>query len=186
VVPHASGEPLTCQALVLTAPVPQSVQILRTSHVTVNPALAEVTYDKRAVLLCVVRGDVGGEVEDHASTLIDAIRVRRRDDSGQVWLEVFATPHWSESTWNLDANFIHSALLIEIRRMFPGTHTVDSELKRWRYANAVTALPEAGFDQSRDHPGIFVAGDGFGSLDGHPAGISRAVRSGLDVVRALR
>ncbi|TFC52221.1 FAD-dependent oxidoreductase [Cryobacterium sp. TMT1-21] len=185
VVPHASGDPVICQAVVLTPPVPQSVQILRTSHLRVSAALAEVGYDKRAVLLCVLRGDVGGELASHESTLVDAIRVRRRDDSGLVWLEVFATPHWSESTWNLDANFVHSALLVEMKRLFPGAHAVDSELKRWRYANAVAALPGAGFDQSQDHPGIFVAGDGFGSVDGHPAGVSRAVRSGLDVVRAL-
>ena len=197
VVPHASGAPFVGRAVVLTAPVPQSVQILRSTGLAVAPGLLDVVYDKRAVLLCVVDGVVdgvgvgGGVGEDHLGNrpasdgVIETVRVRHRDDARRVWLEVFASPLWSEATWDADATFSQAALLAELIRLRPGLRVVDSELKRWRYANAVGAVSDATFSRSEDQPGIFVAGDGFGQLQGHPSGVARAVRSGLDVARAL-
>ncbi|TFC59737.1 FAD-dependent oxidoreductase [Cryobacterium sp. TMT2-15-1] len=191
VVPHGSGAPFAGRAVVLTAPVPQSVKILRGSGLLVAPELHEVTYDKRAVLLCVVDGGAQGDLPGHLvgrSTpdgVIEAVRVRHRDDAGQLWLEVFASPQWTEATWEADATFARAALLFELIRLLPGAPVVDSELKRWRYANAVESVPDATFSRRADQPGIFVAGDGFGRLHGHPSGVSRAVRSGLDVARAL-
>ena len=191
VVPHGSGEPFAGRAVVLTAPVPQSVQILRRSGLTVAPELLEVTYDKRAVLLCVVAGGAEGDLPGHLvgrSTpdgVIETVRVRHRDDAGQLWLEIFASPQWTEATWEADATFAQAALLFELIRLLPGARVVASELKRWRYANAVASVPDETFSRRVDQPGIFVAGDGFGRLHGHPSGVSRAVRSGLDVARAL-
>ena len=207
VVPHASGAPFAGRAVVLTAPVPQSLQILRSSGLAVASALLDVAYDKRAVLLCVGDGVGDGVGEglgnglgngvgdgvgaDHRGNrrasdgVIDAVRVRHRDDAGRVWLEVFASPQWSEATWDADATFSQAALLAELIRLRPGLRVVDSELKRWRYANAVGAVSDATFSRSEDQPAIFVAGDGFGRRHGHPSGVSRAVRSGLDVARVL-
>jgi len=199
VVPHGSGEPFGARAVVLTAPVPQSMQILRASRLDVAPPLLEVAYDKRDVLLCLVDGDGAGDCSvgnrlasssTHAGA-IEMIRARHRDDAGQVWLEVFASPLWSEATWETDATFSQAALLTELIRLLPGVRVVDSELKRWRYANAVRSfespdtVPSATYYRSEDQPGVFVAGDGFGRLHGHPSGVSRAVRSGLDVAREL-
>ena len=198
VVPHASGEPFRGRAVVLTAPVPQSVQILRTSGFDVAPPLLEVAYDKRDVLLCLVDGAGDRSVGDRLASsstyagAIEMIRVRHRADAGQVWLEVFANPLWSEARWETDATFSQAALLTELIRLLPGVRVVESELKRWRYANAVRTVespdtvPGAPYYRSEDQPGVFVAGDGFGCLHGHPSGVSRAVRSGLDVARDLR
>ena len=187
VVTHASGAPFAGRAVVLTAPVPQSLQILRSSGLAVASALLDVAYDKRAVLLCVGDG-VGADHRGNrraSDGVIDAVRVRHRDDAGRVWLEVFASPQWSEATWDADATFSQAALLAELIRLRPGLRVVDSELKRWRYANAVGAVSDATFSRSEDQPAIFVAGDGFGRRHGHPSGVSRAVRSGLDVARVL-
>ncbi|TFC99496.1 hypothetical protein E3T28_09150 [Cryobacterium sinapicolor] len=191
VVPHGSGEPIGGRAVVLTAPVPQSVQILRGSGLFVAPELHEVTYDERAVLLCVVDGVAAGVEAGHLAGrsapdgIIETIRVRHRDDAGRVWLEVFATPLWSEATWEADATFSQADLLAALIRLLPGAGVVDSELKRWRYANAVGSGPGTTFYRSADQPGILVAGDGCGLLHGHPSGVARAVRSGLDVAKAL-
>ena len=192
VVPHNSGEPFGGRAVVLTAPVPQNLQMLRGSGIAVAPGLLEAAYDRRAVLLCIVDGadDVVNDVVGRSAPdgVIETIRVRHRDDAGQVWLEVIASPLWSEATWDADATFSQAELLAELIRLLPGVRVLDSALKRWRYANAVVPADsgsDATFFRSADQPGIFVAGDGFGRLHGHPSGISRAVRSGLDVARAL-
>lgn len=203
VVPHASGEPFGARAVVLTAPVPQSMQILRGSGLAAAPPLLSVAYDRRAVLLCVVdgvaagvaagdlasvaAGDLAGHLAGRSTPddVIEAIRVRHRDDAGRVWLEVFASPRWTEATWESDATFSQAELLSELVRLLPGARVVDSELKRWRYANAMGSVSDATFFRSADQPAIFVAGDGFGRLHGHPSGVSRAVRSGLDVARTL-
>ncbi|HSP52002.1 MAG TPA: FAD-dependent oxidoreductase [Cryobacterium sp.] len=187
VVPHASGEPFAGRSVVVTAPVPQSVQILRSSGLAVAPALLEVAYDKRTVLLCVIDGVDEDQLRNRPTSdaVIETIRIRHRDDAGRVWLEVFASPIWSEATWEADATFSQAALLVDLIRLLPGARVLDSELKRWRYANAVGAVSDASFSRSADQPGIFVAGDGFGQLHGHPSGVARAVRSGLDVARAL-
>ncbi|TFD54046.1 FAD-dependent oxidoreductase [Cryobacterium frigoriphilum] len=185
VVPHGTGDAIAAEQLVLTAPLPQSAEILRLSGADATPPLAAVTYERRDVLLCVV---VGPEESEHfldESAVIDLIRMRHRDDTGLVWLELFANYEWSALHAHVDANFAHAALLHELRRLYPGARVMNSELKRWRYADSRITVPNATFDAEQSASGVIVAGDGFGLLRDHPNGIERAVRSGLDVAAAL-
>ena len=186
VVPHGTGDPIAAEQVVLTAPLPQSSEILRLSGFDVTASLAGVTYERRDVLLCVV---VGPEEDEHfldESTVIDLIRLRHRDDTGLIWLELFANSQWSAINASVDANFAQALLLHELCRLYPGARVMNSELKRWRYSNARSTVPNSTFDAHQGAPGIFVAGDGFGPvLEDQPTGIMRAVRSGLDVAAAL-
>ena len=185
VVPHGTGDPIAAEQVVLTAPLPQSAEILRLSGIDITSPLTGVLYERRDLLLCVV---VGPEESEHfldESEVIDLIRMRHRDDTGLVWLELFANSQWSAMHANVDANFAHAALLHELRRLYPGARVMNSELKRWRYANSQFTVPNLTFDADQGGPGVFLAGDGFGLLREHPNGIERAVRSGLDVAAAL-
>lgn len=187
VVPHGTGDPIAAEQVVLTAPMPQSAEILRLSGVDVTPPLAAVAYERRDVLLCVV---VGPEKSEHfldESAVIDLIRMRHRDDTGLVWLELFANSQWSAMNANVDANFAHALLLHELRRLYPGARVMNSDLKRWRYSNARYTVPNFTFDADQGAPGIYLAGDAFGLERDveHPTGLARAVRSGLDVAAAL-
>lgn len=185
VVPHGTGDPIAAEHVVLTAPLPQSAEILRLGGVDVTPPLAAVSYERCDVLLCVV---VGPEASEHfldESTVIDLIRLRHRDDTGLVWLELFANSQWSALNAYADANFTHALLLHELRRLYPGARVMNSELQRWRYANARFTVPNFTFDAEQGAPGLIVAGDGFGIMREHPNGIERAVRSGLDVAARL-
>lgn len=186
VVPHGTGDPIAAERVVLTAPLPQSAEILRLSGVDVTAPLAGVTYERRDVLLCVVVGPEEDEHFLHESTVIDLIRLRHRDDTGLIWLELFANSQWSAINANVDANFAHALLLRELRCLYPGARVTNSDLKRWRYSNARSTVPNSSFDADQGAPGIFVAGDGFGLVrEDQPTGIMRAVRSGLDVAAAL-
>jgi renalase len=193
VIPQGSGTPITAQSVVLTAPIPQSVQLLRNSGLAVNPALAAVGYDRRTVLLAVVHGPgMASEFESGRlaeSSLIESIRVRYQDGTGQIWLEVFATAAWSDTTWEQDVNLSQMMMLAELHRLVPEARTQTSELKRWRYANAVSCVG-ATWHQVPGPSAIYLAGDGFAgdgfTGDQHQlSGISRAVRSGLDLAAAL-
>jgi len=185
VVPHGTGDPIATRKVVLTAPMPQSAEILRLSGVDVPPALASVTYERRDVLLCVVAGTEEGERFPETSEALDLVRLRHRDDSGLVWLELLSTSRWSDSHANVDTNFAHAALLLELRRLHPGARVLRSTLKRWRYANASITVADATFAASQSAPGLYLAGDAFGPEREHHSGIARAVRSGLDVAAAL-
>lgn len=184
VVAQASGEVIAARIVVLTAPVPQSIHILQNSSLTVSPELASVAYDRRAVLLCTVDGYLPGS-EEHQQSVIEWVRVRHQDESGRSWLEVFATAAWSEATWNDDLNLSQMTLLAELNRRYPEARVHDSELKRWRYANAVITA-EMPWHQVPGTPGVYLAGDGFSGTPGHPSGVSRAVRSGLDLSAELK
>lgn len=190
VVAQASGEAVGARVVVLTAPVQQSLHILQNSSLTVSPDLTAVRYDRRAVLLCTVDGfQPGAEQPSAAGSLdpaaIEWVRVRHQDESGRSWLEVFATAVWSEAIWNDDLNFSQMTLLAELNQRHPEALVHDSELKRWRYANAMTTA-ETPWHQVPGTPGVYLAGDGFSGTPGHPSGVSRAVRSGLDLAAELK
>jgi predicted NAD/FAD-dependent oxidoreductase len=189
VVAQASGEAIAARTVVLTAPVPQSIHILQNSELTVSPELNTVSYDRRAVLLCTVDGFLPGSAEPLAAgpldtAVLDWVRVRHQDDSGRSWLEVFATTAWSEATWNDDLNLSQMTLLAGLHRLHPEAHVLDSELKRWRYANAVTTA-ETAWHQVPGTAQVYLAGDGFSGARSHASGVSRAVRSGLDLAAEL-
>ncbi|MFO7689348.1 MAG: FAD-dependent oxidoreductase [Cryobacterium sp.] len=183
--PHGTGDPILAAAVVVTAPVPQSREILLHSAIPIRADLANVAYEQRIMLLCVVDGPEPDETVLDESKMIDLIRLRHREENGLVWLELFATALWSSTMFLQDSTFTHSAMLVELRRLYPGARVMNSQLKQWRYANPRRSVTDATFEQSTKHPGIYVAGDGFGPVFGHPSGVENAVRSGLDVSRAL-
>jgi renalase len=188
VIPQGSGQPIIARDVVLTAPVPQSLHLLQNSNLPVNPALQAVAYDRQAVLLCVVNlaavSDDVSALSTAGSDLIDSVRLRHSDGSGHAWLEVFATTSWSDETWNNDLNLSQMQLLAELHRLLPAVQVLDSELKRWRYANVLTTAP-ASSDLVPGLTRLHLAGDGFSRAREHAAGISRAVRSGLDLAALL-
>ncbi len=183
--PHGTGDPILAAAVVLTAPVPQSREILLHSAVPVRREIDDVLYEQRIVLLCVVDGPDPEATVLNESLVVDMIRVRHREENGLVWLELFGTAQWSQIMWPYDPDHTHSALLVELRRLYPGARVMNSLVKRWRYANTRHSVKSATFEHCTNAPGIYVAGDGFGLVHPHPSGVENAVRSGLDVSRAL-
>lgn len=181
--PHGTGDPIRAAAVVLTAPAPQSSEILLHSAIDLTATLDTVAYEQRVVLLCVLDGPSPEEAVLNESTVVDLIRIRHRE--GLVWMELLGSARWSQSMFLKDTNYTHSAMLVELRRLYPGARVMNSEIKRWRYADAHRAVTDATFALSSHHPGIYVAGDGFGPVYEHPSGIENAVRSGLDVAHAL-
>jgi predicted NAD/FAD-dependent oxidoreductase len=180
VVPYGSGEAITCSRVVLTAPGPQCEQLLLNSGLLPPDSLAEVSYEKRLLLLAEVTRT--GATETPLPSEFLSLRQSvdfDGDRGGGGAISLIASPGWSDEAWALDDNFAHARLLLELRRMMPATRVVKSHLKRWRYANAVTTH-SSGFARLSDSDRILVGGDGFG--DPAASGVERAVASGLQML----
>lgn len=178
----ADGESISADGLVLTAPLPQSLDLLERSQVAFPAAewerLRRVDYTRCLAVLLLVDGNVrpptSGAGFDSAvveyiaenqdkgvSAVGPALTVLTRHD--------FALTHWESSDESIVAAVV-AALPPWVSRV-----VVASQVKRWRYAQAADPFPEA-FAVLRDPP-LVLAGDGF-AAGGFASGINRAFASG--------
>jgi len=179
VVRHGFGEPVWARNVVLTMPVPQAQAIIAHSDFLLDYDLDEIDYTRRQVLLAVFEGD--GHMPDSAwsTDMIEQVRFRPRPD-GLLGVEAFATEAWSEATWDQDATISQGRLLLEMGSLFDGARVWGSTVMRWRYAQPQTTHPTP-FWSHHDVRGLFMAGDAFGDTMPPAWGVSRAVRSALDL-----
>jgi predicted NAD/FAD-dependent oxidoreductase len=184
VVRHGFGEPVWARNVVLTMPVPQAQAIIAHSDLVLDYALDDVRYSKRQVLLAVFEGEHHSPDSAWSTDMIEKVRWRPRLD-GMLGFEAFASPGWSEATWNQDATISQGRLLLEMSQLLDNARVWGSEVQRWRYATPLTPHP-ADYWAHPDIRGLFVAGDGFGQSAPLEWGVTRAVSSALALARTLR
>ena len=179
VVRHGFGEPVWAKRVVLALPVPQAQAIIAHSDFLIDYDLDSVDYTKRQVLLAVFEGENHVPDSSWSTDLIDFIRFRPRPD-GLLGVEAFARESWSEATWDQDATISQGRLLREMGELFDGARVWGSTVMRWRYAEPRTVYPKS-FWSHPEFSRLTMIGDAFG--EGQPTewGISRAVRSALDI-----
>jgi len=103
--------------------------------------------------------------------------VDRVDDSDQVRIAAYADNQISADLWDLDVTDAQARLALGLREVLPRLELSTADVKRWRYANAVTTADwDASHPVSESVP-IWIAGDGVGEPDGELLGVHRAVTS---------
>jgi renalase len=169
---------VTGARVVLTAPTPQSVDLLAASGLRSPDACLDVAYEPRFVLLAQLAGSL-----EFSNSGRDVLHLTHRAPAtdGLVAVALEATAAWSATSWDDDDDLVRRALLDELQHICPDGRIEQSELKRWRYANA-TATATAPFVTAPEHAGddgVVIGGDGFGALTS--SGLERAVQSGLAI-----
>lgn len=167
-----SGASATGGALLLTAPVPQAMELAESGNYTLAPGtgrkLEEISYDPCLALMAVLDGPTpvpeAGGVQIKGEPLDWIGDNARKGISGRPALTIHAGPKWSREHFDDYAREITRDLLdlaggqldADLRAM-----VVQTELARWRYSWVTAPHAEACLVASWDPPLVFC-GDAFG------------------------
>lgn len=184
------GHVYTAQALVLTAPVPQSLALLKEGKVALAAddaaQLARITYAPCLAALLRFEGQVDlpepGVLQRPGAAVPWLADNRRKGISPDVTvLTAHAAPDFSATHFNDADDVVIDAFLAELAPLLAGAPPpVDVQIKRWRYA-LPTTLHSARYLRAAGLPPLFFGGDAFGSPR-----VEGAALSGLAIAAALR
>lgn len=181
--PHGA---LTVDAVLLTAPVPQSLALLAAGGVELadddSRALQAIEYEPCLAVLAVLDGPTQlpppGAV-DPADGPVDWVADNHRKGvSAAPAVTIHATAAFSRQHWDADDETVIAALLAASHlgcAPLPG----GTQVQRWRYARPIT-LYSARFLAAHEQPRLLFAGDAFGG-----AKVEGAVLSGTAAAELL-
>ncbi len=170
-------------AVALTPPLPQTVQMFDRSGRTVPQHWRAARYTLRLVLLgegSLPAGEVPERHDGWAQVFVDRV-----DDSDQVRIAAYADNQVSSDLWELDVTDAQARLALGLREALPGLALSTADVKRWRYANATATADWDSGQRVSDSLPIWIAGDGIGEPSGEFLGVHRAVTSALAAAKAI-
>ncbi len=167
-----SGLRVAGAALLLTAPVPQSLDLVESGSYTlpdsVRRQLEVISYDPCLALMALLDGPTGvpepGGVQIKGEPLDWIGDNRRKGISQAPAVTIHAGPEWSHAHFEDDeAEITRSLLALAGDQLGTGLEsiTVDTSLARWRYSWVTEAHPEPCLVAS-DRPPLLFCGDAFG------------------------
>ena len=181
------GGRLDADAVIVTAPVPQALDLLAAGGVVLSPgdadALTRISYDPCLALMVLLDGPSGlaepGAV-DPADGPIDWMADNQlKGVSGAPAVTIHATAGFSRAHWESDDQVVVDELLAAAglaAAPLPG----QTQIQRWRYAKPAVAHPDPCLVAAHIPPLVF-AGDAFGG-----AKVEGAALSGVAAAEALR
>jgi renalase len=184
-----NAERFAGRALLLTPPVPQSLQLLATGNPSLPKAirkeLEQIEYVPCLALLVSLSGaslvpDPGGLWFPGEPIRWIADNHRKGISSGSNGaLTIHAGTDYSRQNWDTPARRVTEELLAEAAPWL-GTTPVQTHLYRWRYSQPISVYPERCLTIKSPAPLVF-AGDAFGGPR-----VEGAVLSGLAAASALK
>lgn len=183
--------PVFCSRLVLTAPMPQNIEILDRSGIPVVNGFRAVRYAKAIVLL--LEG-VSGVITDGAEVdgqygFKESLSENIFSVANQLKKGLHVVPSWtvvmspafSDLLFEKSDEEILSLGVSEVKAVAPGMIYENAQVKKWRYSHPVSyacSKNEPLFSEVAD--GLFLAGDAFGG-----ASVAGAVGSALQLAESL-
>ena len=174
------GETLYASSLLITAPVPQAVDLLDAGETLLaqwqRQRMRKVTYEKCLALMAVLKDP----------SAIPAPGFLKPADGPLAWLgdnhqkgisevpavTIHATPEYSEANWERDRSAV-SRELLQAAQPWLGSSVINFQLHGWRYSRPIHKVRETCWVISYD-PFLVLAGDAFGG-----ASVEGAALSGL-------
>ena len=185
-------EPDEALAMILTPPVPQCVELLRSGAVATPhlDELAAIDYHKVIAILVTLDRAPGlpepgaiQQPDDLTFTFVADNQAKGVSDAPAV---TFHCAHdLSRNLWSLDDGNVLAHVHEAMRRYLGGAAVNEVQVKRWRYAGPVEPRPEPCLVVA-DSPGpLVVAGDGFAGSKVEGAFLS-GLAAAETVMNALR
>ena len=165
-----SGLVQTSDELVLTCPVPQSIDILRASGITVPPSLNSLRYSKALVVL--IENSLTsftfkkfGYIEPKHDVVFSVADQKAKGLSPVPALTVTLNESFSEKAFDSDDGSVFKETIKALDDLSPGFVAGSMQLKKWRYCKIIESF-ETSFIEIQK--GLYLAGDAFGgaSLNG--------------------
>lgn len=184
-------EPIAASAVILTAPVPQSLQILRAGGIDLgheaSEALSGIEYEPTLALVAVLDRPPAlpepGAVQRDEGSFSFVSDNQAKGLSDVPALTLHATAAMSNSLWN-ESDSKATANLLNAAEEFVGDRRVtDIHLTRWRYATPRSVWTDR-YHLVADDPGpLLLAGDAFGGPRVEGAWLSGDASAGLILER---
>jgi hypothetical protein len=177
-----TGDSWETPRVLLTAPVPQALELLKGSQITYPTGLSQLVYDPALVIL------LGLESSPAVSTpfilpvyppLLSVTDQELKKVSGTAAWTVVFDPDFSGKYFDSDEASVKTLALQEIRKQYPDLNIRDAQLKKWRYSRPSRIWPDSAH-AIEGYPGLVLAGDAFGGN-----GIDGALRSAKAAVSLL-
>lgn len=177
----------TARGCLLTPPVPQVLELLETSAVTMSEeqeeVLTDLVYEPCITLMVVCDGvpamPENGVLEFERGDLRRIMDNQRKGISPEAAaVTIHATGAFSAAHFNDDDESLARFLLDEALPVIR-CGALSWQLHRWRYSQILTPHPEPCLRVSETPP-LFVAGDAFGIN-----GVEGAARSGMEAARMM-
>lgn len=173
-------------AVLLTAPVPQSLALLAAGGVALSEddrsALEAIEYEPCLAVLAVLDGPAQlpppGAIDPDDGPVDWAADNQRKGVSAAPAVTVHATAEFSREHWGADDATVIGSLL-SVLQLGSAPVPQGAQVQRWRYARPVTVHPWRWLE-AQGHPGLVFAGDAFGG-----AKVEGAVLSGLAAAEVL-
>lgn len=178
-------------ALIITAPLPQALQLLKTDprlaiSTATETALAAIKYDPCLAVMATLDGPSGLPEPGGLANLDPMNPVRWIADNQQKGISavpavtIHGTPHFSRQHWKRD-RLEAGQRLFEAARPYLKANPLELDVHGWRYSEPTSTWPEA-LLRVCSSPPLLLAGDAFGSLS-HL--IDGAASSGMEAARAV-
>ena len=168
----ASREPDEADSIIATAPVPQTIDLLRSGATVLAPDTAAVveamTYHKVIAALVVLDRSpelpAPGALQrpDHPTFTFVADN-QAKGISGEPAMTFHVGHDLSAKLWDLDDEAVMAEIGSEINNTIGEAQIVESHIKRWRYAGPVNPHQERSLLVAARPGQLILAGDGFGT-----------------------
>ncbi len=179
-----SGTKWTGDALIVTAPVPQALDIVGSGEYElpgpVRERLEKVSYDPCLALMALLDGPSGvpepGGVQIKGEPLDWIADNKLKGISEASGITIHAGPRWSQEHYEDDEAEITAALLGLAGEMV-GSNVVSTQLARWRYSWVSESHPEP-FLLAQNAPALIFCGDSFAQPKVEGASLSGLAAAG--------
>ena len=184
----ARSEPLYADAVIVTAPVLQSVVILGGLLTDGRQAeLAGITYEPWLALLKTLMRPSGVPEPGYVRLDGDGVgclavisdNMKKGISNGPAAVTIHSTGEFARAHWDSDPEAV-AALMLEAARPYVGEPAAGWQLHRWRYSQPVMPYPSACLAMEIGGAPLVLAGDAFGGRR-----VEGAYLSGLGAARTL-
>lgn len=175
-----AGEIFSSHTLLLTPPVPQTLELLQNSSFPLSESIAlrltKITYKPCLALLGLLCEPVslpasGGLVVEDSPIAWLGCNQKKGISSEAVAVTIHATADYSRQNWHRDDSFIFTELAAAASNWL-NSPILDYQIHRWRYSQPQTTLGEPFFPLGESS--LVLAGDGL-----LPGGVEGAALSGI-------
>ncbi len=179
------GKSIIGETIILTAPLPQALELLKKSAIAYAHELETIHYEMAIVALLEGSGlpTVHAITRNPDSDFLSIVNEHEKGISSQpAWTLTFS-PEWSRTRFEWSEEDIRDAALSALKRKWP-SFAGSIEIKKWRYSKPIGHFPGS-FFKVASKPDLYLAGDAFCKKP-EETNFSNAIRSALELSSLLQ
>ena len=157
-----------CNNVILTCPLPQSLELLQKSEIHYNSQLNQITYSKAIVFLAEFETELSSDLvylEGVDHEIFSICSQAKKGLCETPCYSIVMDELWREKNFSCSDQELNGVASDLLQQKFPSHHLKNLNLKKWRYCQPKATWSEPYYSP---YTGIYLAGDAFGgpSLNG--------------------